>query len=450
MSLFGSLYSGISGLSAQSKAMGMISDNIANVSTTAYKGAVAQFSTLVNRGNRATVTASYSPGGVRAFAHQTTATQGQLQSTGSGTDAAIAGAGFFVVNGRPEGGGEQLYTRAGAFETDYLGNMRNAAGFYLQGWALDADENVVDVNKLETVNVRQVNGVATATTRLGLGANLDADQAAYAGTYAAGDMAAWAASGGATGAQPQFARDVRVFDSLGRAHNLTMAFLKDAAGSNTWRTEIYGPAAEIDPAAMPSGTVATGTVTFAGDGSLAAASFTPALAGAASGEVGIRWAASSGAADSSIAVDYGTPGATDGLTQFASATDVAFVTQNGAEIGKLNGVTISDEGYLVGSFTNGEERRLYKLPVATFANPAALDPRTGNVYAQTDQSGEYNLRTAGTGGAGSIIPASLEGANVDLADEFTKMIVTQRAYSANSRVISTTDQMLEELISLRR
>src|SRR5215218_9853840 len=130
MSLFGALFSGVAGLNAQSRAMGMISDNVANVNTTAYKGAVAQFSTLVTGqfGTRA-----YSPGGVRTLTGQTIGAQGLVQGTASPTDAAISGAGFFVVNGKADGSAEQLYTRAGSFTPDFLGNLRTPSGFYLQG-----------------------------------------------------------------------------------------------------------------------------------------------------------------------------------------------------------------------------------------------------------------------------------------------------------------------------
>jgi flagellar hook protein FlgE len=149
-------------------------------------------------------------------------------------------------------------------------------------------------------------------------------------------------------------------------------------------------------------------------------------------------------------LDLGTVDAADGLSQFASDYNIAFVNQNGSEVGQLNGVSVDDEGFVVGTFTNGATQKLYRLPLATFANPLALDPRTGNVYAQTSASGEFNLRDAGQGGAGTIVPSALESANVDLADEFTKMIVTQRAYSANARVITTADQMLDELVHISR
>jgi len=449
MSLFGSLFSGVSGLTAQSQAMGMISDNVSNVNTVAYKGATARFSTLVTR---SAASATFSPGGVRAGTAYEIGEQGLIQGSNSPTDVAIDGAGFFVVSTQPaSGGGEQLYTRAGNFEPDFLGNLRNSAGFYLQGWALDADQNVINVNQLETVNIRLINGLATATAGVGVGANLGADQAAFAGAYAPGDMALRADLGGLNGIQAHFTRDLQVFDSLGRAHNITIAFLKNPA-ANTWDVEFYGNPAEVETGDHPNGLLGTGQVTFNGDGTLGASSITPAYpgGGAPGDPIGINWHDADGALDSAISFDLGTPGQADGLSQFDSPFNVAFVTQNGAEVGELSGVSIDDDGYVVASFTNGQQQKLYKLPIATFANPAALDPRSGNVYAQTDSSGAFNMRDAGMGGAGKITPSSLESANVDLADEFTKMIVTQRAYSANARVITTTDEMLDELVRISR
>lgn len=437
MTLFGTLYSGASGLAAQSRSLGMISDNIANVNTTGYKGATAQFATLVTR---QAGTASYAPGGVRAFTAFNVTKQGLVQSTDSSTDAAISGNGFFVVNANADGTGEQLYTRAGSFLSDHLGNLRTPSGFYLQGWALDADEQIVDINTLETVNIRSISGVAIATTRVEIGANLDSTTSPYTGAYTSGDLELYAFSSGTLGVQPHFRRDIRIFDSLGEAHTVTLAFLN--TGANTWEVELYGDRADLDSGTHPTGLLASGTVTFNGDGSLA--SVTGSIASAVTSD----WA--NGADDSSIAFDLGTVGETDGLAQFASANDVAFVLQNGAEVGQLNRVSIDEDGYVVASFTNGAERKIYRLPIATFANPSGLDPRTGNVFAETDASGEYNLRLAGTGGAGRLTPSALEMANVDLADEFTRMIVTQRAYTANARVISTVNEMLDELMQIRR
>ncbi len=447
MSLFGSLFSGVSGLAAQSRSMSAISDNVANVNTTAYKGEIAQFASLVTGMPGAAIEGT---GGVQAFTGRTIASQGLIQSSASPTDAAIAGAGFFVVNASADATGEQLYTRAGSFSPDALGNLRTASGYYLQGWLLDASGNPVDPNSIETVNVRNVNGIAVATTEVRVGANLDADQAPPAAAYATGDLATYAQSGGASGMQPQFSRQIQVFDSLGRSHDLTLAFVRDPA-ANTWNAELYGDPGELEqPPYGSNGLIASGTIAFNGDGSLASASLTPVVAGTGAGEIGVQWAASGGATASSIALGLGTAGGTDGLSQFASASDVAYVTQNGAEVGQLGGVSIDDQGYVVGSFTNGAQRRLYRLPIAVFANPGGLDARSGNVFGQTEMSGAFNLKVPGSGGAGTVTPSALEAANVDLADEFTKMIVTQRAYSANAKVITTADDMLNELIQIRR
>jgi flagellar hook protein FlgE len=447
MSLFGSLFSAVSGLNAQSQAMAMISDNVANVNTVSYKAAQAQFSTLVTRSG---TSGAYSSGGAQASTVYRIDQQGLIQATTSPTDMAIDGNGFMVVNSRSDGSGEQLYTRAGSFQQDFLGNLRNNAGFYLQGWLLDANQQIVNVNQLATVNTRVINGLAAATTNVDLGANLDATQTAFAGAYTAGDMATYAATDGVSGVAPHLLRALQVFDPLGGAHNVQIAFLRDPA-ANTWNVELYADPAEVEAADHPDGLLATGTLVFNGDGTLASSTLTPTYPTATAGApVGINWLDSSGPDDSSITFDLGTVDTADGISQFASDYNIAFVNQNGSEVGDLNGVTIDDEGFVVATFTNGATQRIYRLPLATFANPLALDPRTGNVYAQTSGSGEFNLRNAGEGGAGTIVPSALEGANVDLADEFTKMIVTQRAYSANARVITTTDQMLDELVHISR
>ena len=447
MSLFGSLFSGVSGLNAQSRSMSMISDNVANVNTTAYKGAFAHFSSLVTSSPTAT---SYSPGGVRSLSATDITRQGLVQSSDSPLDAAISGGGFFVVNSDSDSTGEQLYTRAGSFSPDFLGNLVTPSGQYLQGWPLDANEDIIDINSIETVNVSIVNGLATATTNVEVGANLDADQLAYVGApaYDRNVPAQTMASGNV---DPHFSRNIQVWDSLGRPQNLTMGFLKTDDATRQWSVEVYpSDPADIDAAAHPEQWLSSFDIRFNNDGTFEG-SFQSGVPGTVVvPTIPITWNAASGAAPSNINLDLGTVNDVDGLTQFSSPTNVAFVVQNGAEVGELNGVAINDEGFIVASFTNGEQRRLYRLPVATFSNPAALDARSGNVYAQADASGEFNLRFAGSGGAGRIATNALEAANVDLADEFTKMIVTQRAYSANARVITTTNDMLDELIQISR
>lgn len=246
-----------------------------------------------------------------------------------------------------------------------------------------------------------------------------------------------------------FSRNIRVYDALGGAHELRVSFLK--IGENNWAVEVHAlPESDVNiGAGFVDGQVATGTLSFNGDGTLRS------LSGGLTNNINVVW--TNGAATSSIQFDwgtaglpFGTPGATDfgqtdGLSQFESDYKVAFANQNGAQVGELLGVTIDEEGFVTASYSNGETQALYKLPVADFTNPNGLTAISGNVYAQSQDSGEVNLREAGTSGTGDIVSAALESSNVELAEELTDMIVAQRAYQASSKVISTTDELLEEL-----
>jgi flagellar hook protein FlgE len=140
----------------------------------------------------------------------------------------------------------------------------------------------------------------------------------------------------------------------------------------------------------------------------------------------------------------------NGFTQYAADYNIQYVNQDGAEVGLRTGVSIDSDGFVIASFSNGATQKIWKLPVATFANPNQLQARNGNAYSQTALSGEFNLREANKGGAGRIEPSALEGSNVDLGDEFTSMITTQRAYSASARIITTADEMLDELLRVKR
>ncbi|MFN7452711.1 MAG: flagellar hook-basal body complex protein [Alphaproteobacteria bacterium] len=248
----------------------------------------------------------------------------------------------------------------------------------------------------------------------------------------------------------QFSRNVRIYDSLGTGHDIRLSFIKTAV--NTWAAELHVlPASDINTS-LVNGQVATGTITFNGDGSLLSVSTS------LTGPIPINW--TNGAAQSTIDLNlgtagpiFGTPGAgiiglTDGMSQFDSAYNVRFANQNGAPVGQLVSVSIDEEGFVIGSYSNGETQELYKLPIADFTNFDGLNPITGNVFSETRESGEANLREAGTNGTGMVVAGALEQSNVDLAEQLTDMIVAQRAYQANTRVISTTDQLLDALNQL--
>jgi flagellar hook protein FlgE len=448
MSLYGALLSGVAGLKAQTQSLATISDNISNVNTTAYKKTSVNFSTLVTGTSNGAI---YSPGGVASRPVALIDQQGVVQATGRPTDVAITGNGFFPVNPLADGTGEPLYTRAGSFTEDNQGRLVNAAGYYLQGWALDAQDNPVNINQLTTVAVGTLNGVAVGTTNVDVGANLDSSQAPFAGTYNATNTAQNMQQGGVS---PQFGRTIQVYDSLGTPHNVTLGVVKTA--TNTWQYELYVPDAEVTGVATGRGQLAYGTITFNGDGSLASVTGTPALySGSPLAPAAIPIAWSNGATASSVKFNLGTPGAigvgkTDGVTQFASPYNVAFINQDGAAVGLRTGVTIDRDGFVIASFSNGASKKLYQIPVTTFANPNALASRNGNAYAATTDSGSFNWRVANTGGAGRIESSALEGSNSDLGDEFAAMIITQRAYSAAAKTITTADQMLDELLSIKR
>lgn len=284
----------------------------------------------------------------------------------------------------------------------------------------------------------------TVTGTAGDGAADLAFNATVANTYDPTDPNRNMASGNVNA---DFSRSVRVFDAQGEGHDLFISYLK--VGINEWAIEVFAadPSEVNVTAPAVNGQLATGTVNFNGDGTL------NSISTSLSNNLIIDW--SNGAADSEISIDWGTAGPTgvglnDGLGQISGGYNVNTLVGNGAEAGELNGISINEEGVVIASFSNGQQKRLYQLPVATFASPQNLSEKSGNVFAKTDQSGDFNLRQAGRGGAGDISPQSLELSNVDMAAEFTDMIVTQRAYSASSRVITTVDDMLQELLNTRR
>jgi flagellar hook protein FlgE len=240
---------------------------------------------------------------------------------------------------------------------------------------------------------------------------------------------------------------LRIYDALGAAHDLNMAVIKTA--ENNWVMEVYAVPATDVSTALVDGQVATGSVIFNGDGTLRSVS------SSLLNPITINW--TNGAVPSTISLDLGTAGqpigtagttnigGTDGLSQFSSAYNVAFVEQNGAQVGELISVAISKEGIVTGSFSNGETQDLFKIPVADFANYNGLNAISGNVFSQTRDSGEVNLRSAGTNGTGTIVSATLESSNVELSEQLTDLIVAQRAYQSNTKAITAADSLLEEL-----
>jgi flagellar hook protein FlgE len=446
MSIYTALRAGVSGLTANSSALAVISDNIANVNTVGYKRSGVDFTALVNAQNSNT---TYNAGGVLPLTRQQISLQGSLEQSRSTTDLAISGDGFFIVstnNQQLSNGGSVLFTRAGSFTIDADGYMVNAQGLFLQGWPVGADGSVTSsptsLSAIEPVNISGVGGLAEPTANVGLNANLNSGQTDYAGAqgaYDVGDMA----TGTIT---PHFESSLEIYDSLGAPRTIAFGFLK--TGPNTWRVEAYArPNTNTTGGAASGGILAAGILNFNTDGTVAsvAGHGTASTVQNVGSAFTIDWAAATGASDQTITLDLAT-----GMTQFANNFGITSVTADGVPPGDLVGLVLEGDGMLTAQFSNGRARALYQIPLATFLNPNGLKSDVGGAFRTTLESGLYNINSVNAGGAGRLVSGALEASNVDLAAEFTNLITTQRAYSASSKIITTADEMLEELLRIKR
>jgi flagellar hook protein FlgE len=476
MSINSAMLAGVTGLTANASALAATSDNIANVNTIGYKRNQTEFSDLVT----ASSTQDYSAGGVQALTTQYVTQQGLLQSTTSPTDLAISGQGFFVTTQTATGltaASPRLFTRAGSFTVDSQGFLKNAAGLYLQGWNADSSGNITtdpsNINLLQPINVSTVGGAAGATTIASVDANLNAAQTissasadfgtsatdAYDPTSTTTSMAAYDPTAG-TGTKPDFTVTVPLADSQGGARSMEIDFLKSGSNPNQWYAEArVVPASDVSTGTgLIDGQISTGVVSFTPDGRLDTANTTLFGGGStinfgasnatAPGPGQVNWASSLGINGQSVSLNLA--GAAGGLTQLNTPSIVQSVSTNGTAFGNLTSINIDDSGKVTAAFDNGVTRTIAQVAIATFPNPDGLNSVSGDAYTVSLSSGTYNLKAPGTGGAGSINPNSLEASTVDLSSEFASLITTQRAYSASSKIITTADQMLQDLINIIR
>jgi flagellar hook protein FlgE len=412
--MIGSLFAGMVGLNVNSTSMTVLGDNIANVNTTAFKS---------NRSSFANILASSLAGSVssdvgRGVQFQGTTpmwTQGTIENTNNPTDMAINGSGFFVVQ---DGGGANFYTRAGEFYFDRDGNLVNLGGLYVQGYEVTGTnpDGTLILGAVTNINASaQGSSPPVATDTLSVDVNLDSDTATL-GTYAT---------------------TTTVYDSLGNAIPLTMTFTKTAA--NTWTATPSVPATVAGAANMTNA-----TLTFDAFGNLNAGAGVPVITisgfvNGADDPQNINWDV------------YDTTLASNGsLTQYASPSTTTFQSQNGYPSGTLRTVDVNEEGVVTGSYSNGQLTPLFQLVLADFPSYYGLTKMGKNLYSESLESGPALFGTPQSGRLGSVSTSAIEMSNVDLAAEFVKMITTQRAFQANSRVITTSDEILNELINLKR
>lgn len=429
MSLGGAMSTAVSALNAQSQQLAMISENLANTSTTGYKTVNSHFATLLSGQS----TSTYSSGGVTVYTSQNVTMQGQIASTSTSTDMAIDGNGMFVVSTGTDSS-EVDFTRDGSFTEDANGYLTLNSKYYLLGWPTDSSGaitsgNTSSVSGLEAVNLNSKSTSAAATTTYTLAQNLPAD-----------------ASVSAT-----FSTSLTMYDSLGVSQTVPVTWTKTAA--NTWTMAFSDPTNSSGTTTGTIGGETSYTINFNSDGSLGTITDSSGTTVTTPTVTVSSW--TDGASASAVSLDLGTADSTTGLTQYSSgattpAIDKKSSSQNGYAYGSLSGVTIGTDGTITASYSNGQTIPIYKVAIATFANVDGLSAKSDNVYQMTSASGSYTLHEAGTGGSGTINGSSLESSTTDTAEQMSLMIVAQQAYSAASQIISTSKSMFDTLMQAAR
>jgi len=426
MSLLTALSSGTTGLEASSLELSIVGDNIANSNTVGFKAGRAAFEDAITQ---SVIGGTGEIGlGSRLQSVQKILTQGALTATGIATDLALQGNGFFVVRGNYNGQTADFYTRAGQFTIDDNGYMVSLGGLRVQGFPADPTGTVSGLPG--DLLVGTASAQPNATANIDFKANLKADDAIK--TFDPLDPVNTS----------NFNTTVSVFDTLGSEHKMQVFFTKTAAGTWDWN-------AMVDGGELTGGTpgtlttVANGTLNFDTQGRLVsstqASNFQP-LGAVNPQALNFNFGDSTATGGTGLA----------GVTQFAAASSATFIGQDGFGSGQLASVRIDPQGFISGIFTNGQTRTLGQVAVAGFSAPDQLERVGGNLLQQTQQSGQPVVGAPGSGGRASVISGSLEQSNVDLAQQFVRMIAAQRSFEANSKTITTADQLLTELINLRR
>lgn len=467
-----SLFAGVSGLKNHQTRMDVIGNNIANVNTIGFKKSRVTFQDMLSQTLRGASSPQGGKGGTNPMqvglgmslsSIDVIHSPGSPQSTGKNTDLAIEGEGFFILGN----GSDVCYTRAGNFDFDEAKNFYNTSNGYIAKGIM-ADANGVIDSKGDIVNINlasQVSSPPKATSSINYAKNLDAGAKVLSTTQAVSNPAGTTVklnsatlpitkvsisgltegaandytvnymtgevtfAAGATGNynieyhEPNYQSPMNVYDSLGNTHLVNVYYTK--TGINEWQVNTV-----IDNDFLTTG---TGTITFkAADGTIDTNNVTTAVKTV------------TGASDLNITLNLSE------LTEYAGDFTVTATDQNGYAPGDLQDVAVDTTGTITGRFSNGQSRKLAQLALATFPNPSGLTRAGSNLFKASNNSGEADEGLPGISGRGIIKPETLEMSNVDLSQEFVDMIITQRGFQANSRVITTSDEILEELVNLSR
>jgi flagellar hook protein FlgE len=415
MGISSALYSGVSGLNTNGQAMSVIGNNLANTNTVGFKGSRTIFADLLSGSINGSGGQSQVGRGVGMSKVDQIFSQGTFESTESNLDVAIEGDGFFIL--KETGNASPYYSRAGSFRFDQDGFLVNPEGLRVQGKAFNGDTLAAgDATDIQVNSSGLVQGTVTSTIELTT--NLDSTEPVVATTpFSYLDATSY-----------NYSSSVQVFDTLGNPQLITTYFSKTL--NNTWDANW---SAENALGAIQSGSL--GTLDFSPDGILLTTPPTATILAA-----DLDWA--NGTTPTNIVVTFDT-------TQFNSESVVLSQNQNGSGAGNLTGVAIDPEGIVVASYSNGKQTKIGQLVLGKFVNAGGLALAGSNLYTETTTSGAARTGLPGPE-LGNIFTNSLEQSNVDMGAEFVRMITVQRGFQANSKIITTVDELLGELINLKR
>jgi flagellar hook protein FlgE len=459
-----SLYAGVAGLQNHQVRMDVIGNNIANVNTIGFKKGRVNFQDMLSQTMQGAARPTDELGGVNpkqvglgmtVAAIDTIHTQGSLQSTGVSTDLALQGSGFFIL----KNGEKEFYTRAGAFGIDEQGTFINPAnGMKVQGWMAEIIDGISYVNSASDPGDLTIpvggKDAAAATTEVLLACNLDKRL-----------LEIPEGAGPAEIREGTWSIDKTIYDSFGNKHTMSIDFTKIVGEANRWQGQVFiDRGAEVDTAtALDVGAVNNENnifiVEFSNLGLLLSVEDEQ---GDVINEGTLQLPVSFDVADATIPeggetlrqtfnLTLGDVGsAVSTVTQFAEKSSTKAFSQNGYPMGYLENFKIDQSGFITGVYSNGTNRTIGQIALASFVNPGGMEKAGDSTYVRTNNSGDANIGTSGVAGKGQFIAGTLEMSNVDLSEQFTDMIVTQRGFQANSKTIQTTDQMLQELMTLKR
>ena len=475
MSLSSSLYSGVSGLTTLGNAMTVIGDNIANVNTVGFKASRVTFQDVLSQSVATTAGTAQIGCGTSLGDISSSFAQGSFESTDSATDLAINGEGFFVVRD-PNNEENEYYTRAGGLRFDKDGNFVNPAGYIVRGWVLNPDTGE-DEGSITDITLASFTSEPSGTEKITAIVNLDSDGTNNSSGSNTALSEKWdgdnASGNYITEDDYEYQITSKVYDSLGNTHDITVYYdLGETATDPVWEYIVTCNPSEDNRSGATGdnlGLLARGTIEFgASSGQISdvtcslndgAGTWTPLTndnATATGGYFSITPTFISGTA-MSVKLDFGTRydgsvWANDSLstTQYASAYTTVLQSADGYGASDLQSVSVDADGVMTGQYSNGQVLPLYRVALAKFQNIQGLYREGGNLFSKTRLSGDPITSKPGTSGLGNILPNSLEQSNVDIANEFVTMITTQRGFQANSKIITVTDQMLTELINLKR